>query len=200
MMISYQDAGQRADLFVRLVAQLLESITPHSRAITDWDAVVEKQSDWTLNEAYHNMVPANASTGTWPLSPPDKQFAYIPTYVNDNANCAVNGNQGSDKCQAQIFSYLEQLEPGLRYLNDSKARKITTGKDVAPLIDGLLGKQASEGALEIWAVDSNLGPKGSSKHDWQTLWYCEFPFKWPLFKFCFLLIEKASIHFNRNSK
>ena len=25
------------------------------------------------------------------------------------------------------------------------------------------------GALEIWAVDSDLGPKGSAAHDWQTL-------------------------------
>ena len=77
-----------------------------------------------LLQAYHNLVPANASTGTWPLSPPDKTFAYIPTYVNDNANCAANGDQGSNHCQAQIFSYLEQLEPGLRYLNDSTARSV----------------------------------------------------------------------------
>ena len=77
-----------------------------------------------LSQAYHNLVPANASSGTWPLSPPDKIFAYIPTYVNDNANCAASGDQGSDHCQAQIFSYMEQLEPGLRYLNDSTARSV----------------------------------------------------------------------------
>ena len=52
-------------------------ITPPSRPIADWDAVVERQSYWTLHEAYHNLVPANASKGTWPLSPVDKQFEYI---------------------------------------------------------------------------------------------------------------------------
>ena len=64
------NAGERADLFLRLLVELLDKITPPSRDITDWDGVVQKQSDWTLNTAYHNMVPANASTGTWPLSPP----------------------------------------------------------------------------------------------------------------------------------
>jgi hypothetical protein len=147
------NAGERADLFLRLLAKLLEKVTPPSRDIADWDDVVQRQSDWTLNtvntyiytsslvrndrvrgrsldliwllsQAYHNLVPANASTGTWPLSPPDKTFSYIPTYVNDNANCAASGDQGSDHCQAQIFSYLEQLEPGLRYLNDSTARSV----------------------------------------------------------------------------
>ena len=64
------NAGERADLFLRLLVELLDKITPPSRDITDWDGVVQKQSDWTLNTAYHNTVPANASTGTWPLSPP----------------------------------------------------------------------------------------------------------------------------------
>jgi hypothetical protein len=56
---------------------------------------------------------------------------------------------------------------------------------VEPLVAGLLGKQASEGALEIWAVDSALGGHGSDSgsetetaaavnananaHEWQTL-------------------------------
>ena len=39
--------------------------------------MVERQSYWTLHDAYHNLVPANASKGTWPLSPVDKQFEYI---------------------------------------------------------------------------------------------------------------------------
>ena len=56
---------------------VVKQITPPSRPIADWDAVVERQSYWTLHEAYHNLVPANASKGTWPLSPVDKQFEYI---------------------------------------------------------------------------------------------------------------------------
>ena len=94
---------------------LLARVTPPTREITDWDTVVARQSEWTLHEAYHNLVPANASTGTWPLTPLDRQFAYIPTYVNDAGDCAAHGTQGTAHCQAQIFSYLEQLEPGLRY-------------------------------------------------------------------------------------
>jgi len=46
------------------------------------------------------------------------------------------------------------------------------GPSVDPLIDGMLGKQAVAGALEIWAVDSALGPKTgaeAAKHEWQTL-------------------------------
>ena len=90
---------------------MVEQITPPSRPIADWDAVVERQSYWTLHEAYHNLVPANASKGTWPLSPVDKQFEYIPTYVNDGGSCELKGTQGTAQCGAQIFSYLEQLEP-----------------------------------------------------------------------------------------
>lgn len=54
-------------------------------------------------------------------------------------------------------------------------RNIKTGKDVEPLVKGLLGTQATEGALEIWAVDSDLGGETSAssastnQHEWQTL-------------------------------
>ena len=61
----------------KIFSFVVEQITPPSRPIADWDAVVERQSYWTLHEAYHNLVPANASKGTWPLSPVDKQFEYI---------------------------------------------------------------------------------------------------------------------------
>ncbi len=43
------NAGKRADLFLRLLAKLLEKVTPPSRDIVDWDGVVQRQSDWTLN-------------------------------------------------------------------------------------------------------------------------------------------------------
>ena len=43
------NAGERADLFLRLLAKLLEKVTPPSRDIADWDDVVQRQSDWTLN-------------------------------------------------------------------------------------------------------------------------------------------------------
>ena len=49
---------------------------------------------------------------------------------------------------------------------------MAVGPSVDPLIDGMLGKQAVEGALEIWAVDSALGPTTgveAAKHEWQTL-------------------------------
>ena len=163
------NAGERASLFLRLLEPLLARMTPPSRAVKDWDAVVGRQSDWTLHDAYKNLVPANASTGTWPLNPPDRLFAYIPTYVNDGGDCSAKGTQGTAQCSAQIFSYLEQLEPGLRYLNDSRSRGIALPTpSVKALISGLLGKQAKEGALEIWSVDSLLGPAGST-HQWQTL-------------------------------
>ena len=98
-------------LLTAKISFVVEQITPPSRPIADWDAVVERQSYWTLHEAYHNLVPANASKGTWPLSPVDKQFEYIPTYVNDGGSCELKGTQGTAQCGAQIFSYLEQLEP-----------------------------------------------------------------------------------------
>ena len=33
------------------------------------------------------------------------------TYVNDGGSCELKGTQGTAQCGAQIFSYLEQLEP-----------------------------------------------------------------------------------------
>jgi hypothetical protein len=123
------DATTRAELFLRLLHSLLAKASPLSRPVTDWDSVVARQSEWTLHDAYHNSVPANASQGVFPLDPVDRAFQYIPTCAFPPICCFGYLLLTGAACQLQTSTMAQQAPAPAKSSKGAEPRSSVTSSN-----------------------------------------------------------------------